>query len=213
MSSEAHPTDTQARGSGRKNRGNGSRRDILDAAARLFQQKGYDATSLRELANAVGMKAGSLYYHFASKEQLAIEVLAIGVKAVTDNVSAHLKAAGPGVTPQQRVSIAIRAHLESILSDGGYTSAHIRCFPYTPEAVQSQLRTVRRTYEDIWTGLIDDLAGLGERPEEARHIRLATLGALNWSLEWFDAERDDMEDYARTVERLIIGASGNVNSG
>lgn len=207
MASDAHLDNPQSPTTGRKNRGDGSRRDILDAAARLFQQKGYDATSLRALADAVGMKAGSLYYHFASKEQLAIEVLAIGVEGVTETVSARLRAAGPDVTPRQRVSIAIRAHLESILSDGGYTSAHIRCFPYTPDAVQSQLRTVRRTYEDIWATLIDDVLGAQSCAEEARRMRLATLGALNWSLEWFDAGRDDMEDYARTVERLIFAAS------
>ena len=180
------PTQQKIRDTEAEKRGSASRREILDAAARLFQKNGYGDTSLRELANAVGMKAGSLYYHFASKEQLAIEVLGTGVKGVAQAVSARLEDAGSGASPSQRVSIAIRAHLDAILNDSGYTSAHIRCFPYTPASVQTQLRAVRRDY--------------------ARYLRLAVLGALNWSLEWFDPERDSAERFAATVERLVLGA-------
>ncbi|MDA4848189.1 TetR/AcrR family transcriptional regulator [Hoeflea poritis] len=200
------PTQQKIRDTEAANRGSASRREILDAAARLFLKNGYGDTSLRELANEVGMKAGSLYYHFASKEQLATEVLGIGVKGVAEAVSARLDDAGGGASPSQRVSIAIRAHLDAILNDSGYTSAHIRCFPYTPANVQAQLRAVRRDYEDIWTGLIDDLLGPRRNEDDARYLRLAVLGALNWSLEWFDPERDSAETFAATVERLILGA-------
>ena len=207
------PTQQKIRDTEAEKRGSASRREILDAAARLFQKNGYGDTSLRELANAVGMKAGSLYYHFASKEQLAIEVLGTGVKGVAQAVSARLEDAGSGASPSQRVSIAIRAHLDAILNDSGYTSAHIRCFPYTPASVQTQLRAVRRDYEDIWTGLIDDLLGPRCSRDEARHLRLAVLGALNWSLEWFDPERDSAESFAATVERLILSAPVSGRSG
>ncbi|WP_136658544.1 TetR/AcrR family transcriptional regulator [Nitratireductor sp. XY-223] len=199
-------SDRQPTG-GAERRGSASRREILDAAARLFQKNGYGNTSLRELANEVGMKAGSLYYHFASKEQLAIEVLGAGVKGVAQTVSARLAEAGADASASQRVSIAIRAHLDAILNDSGYTSAHIRCFPYTPAAVQTQLRNVRRTYEDIWTGLIDDLLGPQRDEPDARYLRLAVLGALNWSLEWFDPARDSAEGFAEMVERMILGAT------
>ncbi|WP_419910263.1 TetR/AcrR family transcriptional regulator [Hoeflea sp.] len=185
-------------------RGSASRREILDAAARLFLKKGYSDTSLRELAGEVGMKAGSLYYHFASKEQLAIEVLGTGVKGVAEAVATRLGEVGKEASAAQRISIAIRAHLDAILNDSGYTSAHIRCFPYTPAGVQTQLRAVRRSYEDIWAGLIDDLLGPQHDEMQARYLRLAVLGALNWSLEWFDPERDSAEDFARTLEKLLL---------
>src|SRR5947209_17027405 len=55
----------------RTDRGGGTRRQILDQAARLLRTNGYASTSLRDIAAATGMKAGSLYYHFASKEALA----------------------------------------------------------------------------------------------------------------------------------------------
>ncbi|MEX3008026.1 TetR/AcrR family transcriptional regulator [Hoeflea sp. TYP-13] len=183
-----------------------SRREILDAAAKLFLEKGYGDTSLRELAARVGMKAGSLYYHFTSKEQLAIEVLRIGVDTVAQTVRARIEEAGPVTTPAERVSIAIHAHLEALLLKSEYTSAHIRCFPYTPLAVQEELRAVRRAYEDIWARLIDDLLGPDRVEAEARYLRLAVLGALNWSLEWFDPKRDDAGDYAKALEQVILRA-------
>src|SRR5260221_3682457 len=57
-----------------------SRQQILDVAAKLFRARGYTETSLRDIGKQVGMKAGSLYYHFTSKEELAAEVLRIGVR-------------------------------------------------------------------------------------------------------------------------------------
>ena len=59
-----------------------TRRQILNAAAKLLRQNGYASTSLRDIAAATGMKAGSLYYHFASKEELAETVMAEGIDLV-----------------------------------------------------------------------------------------------------------------------------------
>src|SRR5690606_13423093 len=59
---------------------------ILNNAAHLFRTKGYAATSLRELAAACDMKAGSIYYHFESKDAIVAEVLHIGVTQVYDEV-------------------------------------------------------------------------------------------------------------------------------
>ena len=63
-----------------------SRQRVLDCAARLFRQRGYGATSLRDIAAESGMKAGSLYYHFASKDEIVIDVLNIGVARVNEAV-------------------------------------------------------------------------------------------------------------------------------
>ncbi len=55
---------------------------IMDEAATSFLHQGYPATSLRHIANAVGMKAGSIYYHFASKEELLTEILIRGISVM-----------------------------------------------------------------------------------------------------------------------------------
>ena len=59
-----------------------TRGDILAAAARLFRHEGYYATTMRDIAQESGIEAGSIYYHFGSKDQILSEVLDIGVRAL-----------------------------------------------------------------------------------------------------------------------------------
>src|SRR5882757_1287344 len=69
-----------------------TRRQILNAAANLLRRNGYASTSLRDIAAATGMKAGSLYYHFASKEEIAETVMAEGIDLVRAAVKQALAA-------------------------------------------------------------------------------------------------------------------------
>ena len=172
----------------RARRSEGSRQQILDVAAKLFRAKGYTDTSLRDIGQQAGMKAGSLYYHFASKEQLAAEVLLIGVQKVHRAVVTAIDAPGRTADARARLAAAMAAHLETLLDASDYTSAHIRCFPDVPATLRMKLRAARREYEAVWRLLLDDMAASGALPAgtDANAARLAILGALNWSLEWYD---------------------------
>jgi TetR/AcrR family transcriptional regulator, cholesterol catabolism regulator len=172
----------------RARRSEGSRQQILDVAAKLFRAKGYTDTSLRDIGQQAGMKAGSLYYHFASKEQLAAEVLLIGVQKVHRAVVTAIDAPGRTADARARLAAAMAAHLETLLDASDYTSAHIRCFPDVPATLRMKLSAARREYEAVWRSLMDDMAASGALPAgmDANAARLAILGALNWSLEWYD---------------------------
>ena len=172
----------------RARRSEGSRQQILDVAAKLFRAKGYTDTSLRDIGQQAGMKAGSLYYHFASKEQLAAEVLLIGVQKVHRAVVMAIDAPGRTADARARLAAAMAAHLETLLDASDYTSAHIRCFPDVPATLRMKLSAARREYEAVWRSLMDDMAASGALPAgmDANAARLAILGALNWSLEWYD---------------------------
>ena len=175
-------------GGGRSRRSEVSRQQILDVAAKLFRASGYTETSLRDIARLVGMKAGSLYYHFASKEELAAEVLRIGVKKVHLAVAEAVDALGRDADARHKLEVAMAAHLETLLDESDYTSAHIRCFPYVPASLRIQLGDERRDYEKLWRALLDEAAESGTLAPglDRSTTRLAILGALNWSLEWHD---------------------------
>ena len=188
-------------GEGRSRRSDASRQQILDVAAKLFRAKGYTETSLRDIAKLVGMKAGSLYYHFASKEELAAEVLRIGVRKVQAAVATAVDALGPAANARSKLEAAMTAHLETLLDESDYTSAHIRCFPNVPETLRIHLGNDRREYEKVWRSLLDEAAenqslrsGL-----DPRAARLAILGALNWSLEWYDPAQGFPSELTRTL--------------
>src|SRR5947209_8105819 len=94
----------------RARRSDVSRQQILDVAAKLFRARGYTETSLRDIGKQAGMKAGSLYYHFTSKEELAAEVLRIGVRRVHEAVVLAVEALGKDATAKSRVRAAMVAH-------------------------------------------------------------------------------------------------------
>ncbi|WP_426440153.1 TetR/AcrR family transcriptional regulator [Bradyrhizobium genosp. P] len=188
-------------GDRRSRRSDVSRQQILDVAAKLFRARGYTETSLRDIAKLVGMKAGSLYYHFASKEELAAEVLRIGVKRVHQAVAMAIDTLGQFADARSKLAAAMAAHLETLLDESDYTSAHIRCFPYVPETLRIQLGNDRREYEMIWRTLLDEVADSDSLPfgMDRSAARLIILGALNWSLEWQDPAKGVPSELTRTL--------------
>jgi AcrR family transcriptional regulator len=168
-----------------------TRRQILDVAAKLFRARGYADTSLRDIGKRAGLKAGSLYYHFASKEDLATEVLRVGVKRVHHAVAAAVESLGANANPRAKLGAAMDAHLATLLDASDYTSAHIRCFPFVPENPRARLISDRRDYESIWRALLSEAASRGVLAPgvDPRAALLLILGALNWSLEWHEPRR------------------------
>src|SRR5215472_9936437 len=85
---------------------------MLDTAARLFWEKGYAATTTREMAAAVGIQQASLYYHVASKEELLHQLCVSALEQLTADVRAALEESR---APLDRIRILIRAHLRTLL--------------------------------------------------------------------------------------------------
>ena len=84
-----------------------TRRQILNAAAKLLRRNGYASTSLRDIASATGMKAGSLYYHFASKEEIAETVMVEGIDLVRAAVKKALAARPKHSDPLEDIEDAV----------------------------------------------------------------------------------------------------------
>jgi AcrR family transcriptional regulator len=171
-----------------------SRRDqILERAALLFGEHGYDRTSIRDIAAAVGMLPGSVYYHFPSKEAL----LAAVYTGAIDRAIETLQAAVAGQKdPWDRLEAASIAHM-GILVGGGSLAAVITDGPNLPAATRAQLVTQRHRYEAVFRDLVAEIAlppGV-----TASSFRLALLGALNWSLTWFRKDGDPAETVARNI--------------
>ena len=171
---------------------------ILDAAARLFRTQGFEGTSVRDIVRAVGMLPGSLYYHFAAKEDLLAEVYAEGVRRISARVRA---AVGRHDDPWARLEAACVAHLEAILEDDDYAQVVIRVRPADAPAAQPRLVALRDDYEAIFTALVADLRL--PRGTDRRTLRLMLLGALNWSQTWYHPGRDTPKTIARRFVALL----------
>ena len=171
---------------------------ILDAAARLFRAQGFQGTSVRDIVRAVDMLPGSLYYHFATKEELLAEVYAEGVRRISARVSAAI---GPLADPWARLEAACVAHLEAILEDDDYAQVVIRVRPGDAPAAQPRLTALRDEYEALFTRLVASLRL--PRGTDRRTLRLMLLGALNWSQTWYQPGRDSPKTIARRLVALL----------
>ena len=173
---------------------------ILDVAAALFVEQGYDATSLRQIADAVGMKAGSLYYHFDSKGDLLTAVLDIGMDVMHTAFDAAENST-VGVPAPERIEAHVRAHLAALYEYGPYTAAHVVTLRTAPEAVRGRVVPSRDAYESRWAALLETMQTGGDLDEVVdTHIaRLALFGAMNSSVEWFDPDRGGLDEVAGTI--------------
>jgi len=178
------------------------RQRILDVAAALFLERGYVGTSQREIANAVGMKPGSLYYHFSSKEALLEAILQRGIDVM---VEAFREAArtSRGAPPRARFEAHVRAHLGALFEHGPYTAAHVTTFRTAPAAVREAIVPVRDAYEAMWSELLGELREAGALADDTPIglSRLMLFGAMNSAVEWLDLERGELDGFAGAITR------------
>ena len=153
---------------------------VLDEAARLFRTRGFEGTSVREIAKAVGMLPGSLYCHFETKEALLVAVYVKGVQQIIEAVQS---AVAEVEDPWERLEAAGVAHLEAILQDDDYAQVVVRVRPADVPVAHESLIELRNSYEELLAGLIRDLPLA--RGTDRRVLRLMLIGAMNWAQTWY----------------------------
>ncbi|MDR9484426.1 MAG: TetR/AcrR family transcriptional regulator [Sediminimonas sp.] len=181
---------------------------VLSTSAGLFCQHGYAGVSMRKIAESCEMKAGSLYYHFASKDEILIEVLNMGIERVHAAVATALSESAGTASAFDRLRHAISGHLHALLEYSSFTSANVRIFRQVPEAVQHSTLETRRRYEALWDGFLGDLKAEGHLRSDVdiRSFRLMLIGALNATLDWFDPEPGDISELVdRYADMLANG--------
>ena len=166
-----------------------SREIILSASAILFCEYGYAGVSMRKIAESCEMKAGSLYHHFASKDQILTEVLNIGIQKVHAAVAAALSDRPEGALAIDCLRGAILGHLHALLENSSFTSANVRIFRQVPADVQhSNSRGAARLRGVVGWVFARSCKRQASCASDVdpRSLRLMLIGALNATLEWFD---------------------------
>lgn len=160
------------------------REDILECAGELIAIKGYDNTSMRDIASAVGMLPGSLYYHFSSKEAL---FLALHQRVVSEMAECVSKALNGIEEPWSRLEAASSAHLKGLLSTGNLVAIISPEFLGKNHKIGDIVRLERRNYEMLFRELIAALP----LPDDIdrRLLRLHLFGALNWTPTWYEENK------------------------
>ncbi len=181
-----------------------TRAQVLSAAARIFRDRGYKAATMRDIAQEAGMEAGSIYYHFSSKDEILDEVLDIGLRALLRGVSATLLQKSQFPDHRSRIAAAIRTHMEYLFSLSEFTSANIRIYGQLPEKVRTRHQPIRHKYANLWDDCLRKAQEAGELRSDIKVVplRQAMLGALNWTVEWFNPEKSQRDGYYSLPELI-----------
>jgi len=172
---------------------------LLDAAARLFSERGFAATSIRDIAASVGMLPGSIYYHFPSKEALLLAVHEEGVRQTMTAVQEALDTRV--VSAWERLEAVCEAHLSTLLGGTHYSRVVSPDFARTlPAALRRTLIGQRDEYEALFAKIVDAVPV--PRGVQRRYLRLSLLGSLNWALVWYRPGGDSPAVIARRIVDL-----------
>jgi TetR/AcrR family transcriptional regulator, cholesterol catabolism regulator len=161
---------------------------IIKAAGRLFREKGYEGTSVRDLADAVGLQSGSLFFHFRSKEEILLSLLEGGLRRAVDILERHLAKAD---SPREKLSAILHGHLQAILDeerDAFYVV--LRDWRTLSPNSRKKVIALRDEYENRIAESLNDLARSGLISRNTRLFRLFLLGALNWTVQWYRPDGD-----------------------
>lgn len=162
---------------------NGRRDRILTCAAGLFRHRGYERTSVRDIAEAAGITSGSLFYHFASKEDLLVVVMLEGLQSVTAAVAGAWQREAPLAV---RIQEMLRCHLASLLGPSldAMTVMLYESRSLSPEALR-RVYAQSASYEQLWAQAVGAAAAQGLVDGDTVLVRQAVLGALNWTTQWY----------------------------
>ncbi|WP_028300829.1 TetR/AcrR family transcriptional regulator [Oceanospirillum beijerinckii] len=177
------------------------RKELVSIAARLFFEQGYERTTVRMLADAMGIKSGSLFHHFNDKQEILCAVIQDGMESALEIAGEALD----GVTePRERFLALSKAHLSTLLTDRNAHVVALYEWRSLSEESLNVLIGMRDEYEALWQQVIDECVTAGVLKGDVPLIRRFTLGALNWTVQWYDASGEKSpDDLAKALAELI----------
>ncbi|BCT34556.1 TetR/AcrR family transcriptional regulator [Pseudomonas protegens] len=180
-----------------------ARGKLLQTAAHLFRNKGYERTTVRDLAGAVGIQSGSIFHHFKSKDDILRAVMQETIHYNTALMRAELAEAG---SVRERVLALIRCELQSIMGGSGEAMAVLvyEWRSLSPEG-QAAVLALRDIYEQIWLQVLGEAKDAGFIKGDVFITRRFLTGALSWTTTWFRAQGSmTLEQLAQEALLLVL---------
>jgi TetR/AcrR family transcriptional regulator, cholesterol catabolism regulator len=185
-----------------------SRGEILRTAARLFQQQGYDATSMNDVAAALKLSKGGLYHHFQGKDEILFHLMNHALDITEERVVNVVRGIAD---PEERLRALIRHHIEVVLSvrDREVTVMLHENHPLPPP-LRRRINSRKKDYVHFVENLIAEVrrARQSKGGVSPRAATFALLGMINWIYQWYKPEgRLQSQDLIpQYTELLFAGA-------
>ncbi|PWT98848.1 MAG: hypothetical protein C5B51_28445 [Terriglobia bacterium] len=175
---------------------------LFDTAAALFWEKGFAATSTREIAAAVGIQQASLYYHIDSKQDLLYQLCVSSLEQLLADVQAAVQQA---THPLDRIRILARAHLTTLLR---YQKRHVTMLTELRALAprhREEVLALRSRYAGLVRSVLESAqeSGFVRADIPARYLNLALLNILNWAVLWFRGNQALNADQLADLSAMI----------
>jgi AcrR family transcriptional regulator len=164
-----------------------TKKKILDEASKLFQERGYLASSMRDLAERVGLKASSLYSHIGSKEELLQKICFDSARGYLEGMRTIEES---DMTPTQKVEQLILLHIQIATTDVSSMTIFSDEWRHLSEPYLQEFRNIRRDYERRFGRILQQGMEAGEFTEMNLTVCLSTIfTSLRWLHRWYPGKR------------------------
>jgi AcrR family transcriptional regulator len=184
-----------------------ARGKLLQVAAHLFRHKGYERTTVRDLAAAVGIQSGSIFHHFRSKDEILCSVME---QTAIYNTELMRAALAQTRDVRQRVLALITCELQSIMGGTGEAMA-VMIYEWRSLSAQGQTKilVLREAYEQLWLQVLTEAKDCGLLEGDVFVTRRLLTGALSWTTTWFRADGSmTLDQLADQALVLLLKNSG-----
>jgi AcrR family transcriptional regulator len=179
---------------------------ILEKAAELFSERGYHATTMRDLGEQAGLLPGSLYAHFSGKEEILYQIVMAAARQFLGGMEAL---SGVPASPEERFRRAMRAHIEVVAADLEGARVFLHEWRALRGGRRAEIRKLRHQYEELWDQIIRDVV-----PADPKLARLLVLSAANWTYVWYEPKGPlGPEEIADRFSDLLLAGLRSVTEG
>ena len=160
-----------------------TRVEILEAAAQIFSQKGFHATSMQDIAQAVNLQKASLYHHVSSKQEILVAILDQALDLLIEHMQNVVALPLP---PDQKLRQAMQVYLKTMLDHRDLAAVLLLEHRSLEPELKTRHNPRRDRFENLWRDLIYDgmsqgLFSCGDPSVASR----ALLGVMNWTITWY----------------------------
>ena len=187
-----------------KNESASRERDIVATAARLFKEKGYRATTLEDIAAAVGMLKGSLYYYIRSKEELLYLVVRDPIREVYSELEAIVAADLPFT---EKIAQAIANHMTVFHVHYPHIAVYLHDYRHLMDKLEQNVIETPKQYQRLWDTLLRQGIAAGEIRDDVdvTMAGYALLGMCNWAYRWYNpAGRLSPQEVADVFTKIAL---------
>ncbi len=179
-------------------------REILDVAAKLFSKKGFEATSIQDISDKLGLEKGAIYYWVKSKDEILYHLIDKESKLFLRTVNSLMR---KDIQPDEKLKLFIGNHINVLTSNLDRAAVFFNEYRALPKKWKKKILKLRKNYEAILRNVIEEgqKSGAIRKDISPKIIALAIFGMVNWVFHWFSPQKEfSPQEIARMFSQMIM---------